>query len=182
MVAPLIAYGGGAALNLAVEYGYQRYRGNSMTQRQGVTAVVLGALPGVGLVKSLKKGGPIVRQASDVIPFGKLRGNVTSYREEAYALYTIGNVEAGRLVSGSLRGLVANRAIDRYYRPVATSVRSLTSSTQKSGITTRVPGAKRYTAKKTSRRKAFSGDARRKTSYCKTHKKYDFCKKYNIRQ
>ena len=100
MVLPL-AMIGGAAANVAVEYGYQKYRGRQMTQRQGVTAVLLGAVPGVGLVKSLRKGGPIVRQTLDVIPMGKLRGNVTSYKEEAYALYLMGNKEAGRLLSGS---------------------------------------------------------------------------------
>jgi hypothetical protein len=179
MVLPL-AMIGGAAANVAVEFAYQKYRGNQMTQRQGVTAVLLGAIPGVGLVKSLRKGGPILRQMTD-IPFMKTRGFGGSYKEEAYALYMIGNKEAGQLVSGSLRGLAVNRVIDRYYDPVATSVRSLTSSTQKSGTTTRVPGAKRYTVKtKTSRRTVLSGKSRRKTSYCKRHGKYDYCERYNI--
>lgn len=183
MVLP-IAIAGGVAANVAVEVAYQKYRGRKASQQQMVTAGALGAVPGLGMVKSLRKGGPIIRQMGD-IPFFRSRGlgtQVGPYSQEAYALYLVGNKEARRIVTGTLRGLTLNRAIDYAYKPVESSVRSLTSSTQKAGTTTRVPGAKRYTVKKKSRRTAFSGNARRRTTYCKTHKQYDFCQKYNIRK
>jgi hypothetical protein len=49
--------------------------------------------------------------------------------------------------------------------------------------TTRIPAAKPSRSEnKTSRRTAYSGDARRRTTYCKRHAQYDFCEKYNIRK
>lgn len=189
MVAPL-AGAVGVAANVAIEYGYQRYRGNQgsfrefITSKEAIGAGLLGVIPGLGLIKSAPKGLPVLRQIGDV-PFYRLRGlgaQVGPYSQEAYALYLVGNRQTRKLLGGGLRGLAYNRILSPYLEPVESSVRSLTSSTQKAGTTTRVPGAKRYTTKKTSRRTAFSGDARRRTTYCKRHKQYDFCEKYNIRK
>jgi hypothetical protein len=91
MVLP-IAFAGGVAANVAVEVAYQKYRGREASQQQMVTAGLLGAIPGLGLVKSIRKGAPILRQMADV-PFYKLRGlsgQVGPYSQEAYALYLAG--------------------------------------------------------------------------------------------
>jgi hypothetical protein len=175
MVAPL-AIGGAIAFNVATEYAYHRYKGTRASNEQLFLAGALGFAPGLGLVPKIKKGGPVIRGLVDEARLPYYAGK---YTDVAVASYYSVNREAMQLATGSLKALAINRILSSR-KTVATSVRSLTSSTQKSGITTRVTGAKRYTAKKPSRRKAFSGDARRKTSYCKTHKKYDFCKTYNI--
>ena len=185
MPAPLVVAAGVAA-NVAIEYGFQKYRGDKrsvrefVTSQEAVTAGALGFIPGLGMVKSIRKGGPVIRGLTDeaLSPY-----YVGKYTDVAVATYYSINKEAVQLATGSIKALAINRVISYAYKPVVSSVRSLTSSTQKAGTTTRIPGAKRLEAKtKTSRRTVLSGNARRRTTYCKRHKQYDFCQKYNIRK
>jgi hypothetical protein len=179
MVAPLVLLAG-VATNVAIEYGYQRYTGQEVSNQKLVTAGALGFVPGLGMVKSVRKGVPVIRGLADeaVSPY-----YVGKYTDVAIAAYSSVNREAVQLVAGSIKALAINRVISYAYKPVATSVRSLTSSTQKSGTTTRIPGAKRLRSKTYLDLKSkYSGDTRRRTTYCKRHARYDFCKKYNIRK
>lgn len=185
MVLPLAPVAA-VATNVAIEYGFQKYRGDKrsvrefVTSQEAVTAGALGFIPGLGMVKSIRKGGPVIRGLTDeaLSPY-----YVGKYTDVAVATYYSINKEAVQLATGSIKALAINRVISYAYNPVVSSVRSLTSSTQEAGTTIRVPGAQRSKGKtKTSRRTVLSGNARRRTTYCKRHKQYDFCKKYNIRK
>jgi hypothetical protein len=183
---PLLVSAGG---NIAVEIGINRSQGRKTTPRDMISAVALGVIPGAHLTKYVRKGGPMIRQISDV-PFYKARGlsgQVGPYLDEAYALSKIGANDAYRLASGTVKGIVLdhyiNRKLDRIVKESRGPVQSLTSRTQSPRQPTKIPGAKRLPGKtKTSRRTVLSGKSGRKTSYCKVHRKYDFCEKYNIRK
>ena len=96
----------------------------------------------------------------------------------------IGQSARSLAIGTSILGVkyIGDKKVRSYYQS-----RDRTQSYQQSErlgtTTTRIPAAKPLAAKnKTSRRTAYSGNARRRTTYCKRHKQYDFCEKYNIRK
>jgi hypothetical protein len=183
---PLLVSAGG---NIAVEIGINRAQGRKTTPRDLISAVALGVIPGAHLTKYVRKGGPLIKQISDV-PFYKARGlagQVGPYLDEAYALSKIGADDAYRLASGTVKGIVLdhyiNRKLDRIVKESRGQVQSLTSRTQSPRQSTKILARSAQKGKKkTSRRTVSSRKPGRTQSYCKVHRKYDFCEKYNIRK
>ena len=185
----LIGAGTSAGLNIGLDIGIRRAMGGQSTPRTKISAVALGVIPMAGLLKHVPKGGPILKQMSD-IPFYKVRGlsgQVGPYLDEAYALSKIGADDAYRLASGAAKGALLehylNKKLDRMISESRGPVQSLTSRTQSPRQPTKILARSAPKVRtKTSRRTVLSRKSGRKTSYCKVHRKYDFCEKYNIRK
>jgi hypothetical protein len=171
-VFPLVILGGSVGLSLATEYGIGKLTGSRPSRADYVGAGVLGALPGIGLVRPV---GKIASSGRHLIHYDR---SVDTMRgvSMGYIQYNKSNI--GQIGSGVIRTQLIQAGIDRSI-PSRGKTQSYQQSKNSSAQTTRILGAKRYTAKKSPPRKLFSRDARRKTSYCESHKKYDFCKYYN---
>jgi hypothetical protein len=176
-----------AGTNIALDVGIKHAMGGQSTNRSKIESVALGVIPGITLAKYMPKGFSILKQASDV-PFYKARGlsgQVGPYLDEAYALSVIHADDAVKLVSGGLKGLAMhlslNAAMDKVVEDSRGPVQSLTSRTESPRQPTKILArSAQNTGKKTSRRTVSSRKTGRNTSYCKVHRKYDFCEKYNI--
>jgi len=175
MVLPLAYIAGvasAAAANLAVEYAIAQYRGEQLSQQDVAETIALGVIPGLGMGKhslkigSMGKGIIVDRRTIPKSAWSEIGMAAVSYgRQPFISLTKIGTKSA-----------VYRRVIHSAYEPSRAVVRSLTSSTKRPGTTTRVPGAKRSRSLKSGSKYQVS---RRRTTYCKKHLRYDFCKYYN---
>ena len=177
MVAPLIYVGGVAvtmAANIGLEYAIARYQGKQLSQQDYVESAALGIVPGLGLTKHSYKFGRIGKAA-----YESRRGVPKSAWEDIAAMsLTYGQRPARALTKVAVKSAVYRYAIHAAYKPSRAVVRSLTSSTKRPGTTTRVPGAKRSYGS-TYIPGVKNQGSRRRTTYCKKHLRYDFCKYYN---
>jgi len=170
-------------LSLATEYGIGKLTGASPSRSDYVSAGVLGALPGIGLVRPT---GKIISSGRYFVHYDRsvdtMRGVSMGYIQ--YNKSNIGQIGSGvirtQLIQAGIDRSIPSRGKTQSYQqskyPSAPHSYPLKAFKKRNGkIDRRSQGAV------TDRPGRFSPvfKSRRKTSYCKSHSKYDFCKYYN---
>jgi len=205
MVAPLLVagvIGAGATSSVITGLIIDRLTGHKTTQRDIVYYSAHGVIPGAGYVGAIGKGLMRVKTNKRIYTaYTSGRGMYGKYLNPAFTKSMVvrfgSKAEAKRaLVADSVLyggGLIAsvkgyeigvNYALDKIYNNKSRGRgQSLTSElmTPRQTQTKRsnASAGKRTLSPRLSKGDKVNGRARRKTSYCNLHKKYDFCEYYN---
>jgi hypothetical protein len=204
MVAPLVIAGviaSGTASSIVTGVGLDKLTGRKTTERDIIGYAAMGAVPGMGYAGAAFKTARRIRQNRKIFKTydaGKMYGKnlspsffsgtyIVKFRSKAHATGELVTDAAlyGAALMGSVYGydIGVNYALDKIYaqKPTRALGGRLTSTPEGAGTQPKRSNAsagKRVFSPRLSKGENRNVRARRKTSYCKLHKKYDFCKYY----
>ena len=176
MVAPLVL-AGSVAGSIILDYGIQKMQGDKYTAQDAVTAGALGALPAARLAGP---AGKIFTNLRHLSHYSRKHGDTIG--GAFYVMGAMNKPHIQQIAIGSIRTQLVKGGIDYAFEQTSRGRgQSLTSRPR----TPRQPQPKRSMSagKRTfpprpSKGGNENGRARRRTTYCNLHKKYDFCEYY----
>lgn len=159
-IVPIVGVIGGSLVGIAGQIAVNKLTGQKTTQQDVAVGAVLGTIPGVGYIQH---GGKIALTARHLVQIDR---TVDTVGGVAMVMLQLNKYNLGRIGAGVIRAEVIRSIIEQVLPEPKGSPLSETQS---------VPGSRNVRQRATK----FPGP-RVGMTYCKRHRKYDMCKRYNI--